>query len=283
LWSDGADKRRWIRLPGASHIDASQPDAWVFPPGTRLWKEFAYAGKPVETRLIERRANGQWGFATYVWNETGTEATLASREGVPALPVAEAPKGRYAVPSRADCLACHNSAPVPVLGFTALQLAPLDAGAADLRSMMVARGLLRGLPSNLLDRAADDAGATPLERAVLGYLHGNCAHCHNTGPNRVPRPLTLSQGTADPAGSRREVLRSLVGAPSRWESPLRDGRKQLVESGRSDRSVLVERMHTREPRMRMPPLGTELPDEEALALVRRWIDQELPTRRDPLQ
>lgn len=282
LWSDGADKRRWVQLPAGSHIDASQPDAWEFPPGTRFWKEFSHAGKPVETRLIERRTDGQWRFATYLWNDAGTEAILAPREGVPALPVAAAPQGRYTVPSRADCLACHDSAPVPVLGFTALQLAAAGAGETSLRAL-VARGRLRGLPAELLDQAPEFAGATTLERAVLGYLHGNCAHCHNTGPNKVPRPLTLAQRAADPAAARREVLRSMVGAPSRWESSPRDGLGQIVEAGRSDRSALIERMHTREPRVRMPPLGTELPDEKALELVRRWIDQELPSRKDVLQ
>src|SRR5262245_1808413 len=54
LWTDGAHKRRWIRLPAGSFIDASQPDAWRFPVGTRLWKEFSFDGKPVETRMIER-------------------------------------------------------------------------------------------------------------------------------------------------------------------------------------------------------------------------------------
>src|SRR6476661_7825652 len=52
LWSDGTTKRRWIHLPAGTAIDASDPDAWEFPPGTRLWKEFSF-GRPVETRLIE--------------------------------------------------------------------------------------------------------------------------------------------------------------------------------------------------------------------------------------
>lgn len=281
LWADGADKRRWIQLPAGSFIDASNPDAWKFPAGARLWKEFGYAGKPMETRLMELRSDGQWRFATYLWNEAGSEATLAPREGVPALPVAAAPNGRFAVPSRADCLTCHNSASAPVLGFTAVQLAPRNAGEVGLRDL-VARGLLRGIPAKLLDQAPEMAASTSLERAVLGYLHGNCAHCHNAGPNKVPRPLNLEQRAADPVAARREVLRSLVGAPSSWEAQ-RNGPGQIVESGRSDRSVLIERMHTREPRVRMPPLGTELPDEKALLLMRRWIDQELPSRKDPLQ
>ena len=31
LWTDGAAKRRWISLPPGTAIDASDPDAWVFP------------------------------------------------------------------------------------------------------------------------------------------------------------------------------------------------------------------------------------------------------------
>jgi len=110
LWSDGADKRRWIALPPDAAIDASQPDDWQFPAGTRLWKQFAHGGKPVETRYIERLADGSWRFATYVWNERGDDAQLAPAGGIAALPVAAAPDGRYAVPGRGDCIACHGGA-----------------------------------------------------------------------------------------------------------------------------------------------------------------------------
>ena len=53
LWSDGTSKRRWIYLPPGAAIDASRVDAWEFPVGTRLWKEFGY-DRRVETRYIER-------------------------------------------------------------------------------------------------------------------------------------------------------------------------------------------------------------------------------------
>ena len=84
LWSDGAEKRRWLFLPPGTFIDASRPDEWVFPRGTRLWKEFALDGRPVETRYIERLRDGSWRFATYVWNEAGDEAVLAPEQGVAA-------------------------------------------------------------------------------------------------------------------------------------------------------------------------------------------------------
>jgi hypothetical protein len=45
--------------------------------------------------------------------------------------------------------------------------------------------------------------------------------------------------------------------------------------GASRKSMLVLRMRSRDPRIQMPPLGTDIPDSEALALVERWIDRNL--------
>ena len=73
LWTDGAAKRRWISLPPDSAIDASDPDAWIFPVGTRLWKEFSFNGRRVETRYMERRPDGQWLYAAYAWSADGRE------------------------------------------------------------------------------------------------------------------------------------------------------------------------------------------------------------------
>ena len=54
LWSDGANKSRWIELPEGERIDTRDMDRWLFPVGTRVWKEFALGGVRLETRLIER-------------------------------------------------------------------------------------------------------------------------------------------------------------------------------------------------------------------------------------
>lgn len=283
LWSDGTAKRRWIRLPAAA-IDASDPDAWQFPSGTRLWKEFALGGRKLETRVIERRADGRWHFAAYVWDAAGGGATLAPAEGM-TIAVDAAPNGRYVVPSRKDCLACHGSTRVPVLGFSALQLSPdrdplaaprPQRGDVDLRSL-VERGQLQGLPAAQLDAPPHIAAGSALERAALGYLHGNCAHCHNRSQWRAPVRLTLEQSATDPAASRATVLRSLVDARSRWRAPDSQDDARIVAPGRPDHSVLVVRMRARDARTQMPPLGTDRPDPEGLALVQRWIEHHHPT------
>jgi mono/diheme cytochrome c family protein len=289
LWSDGSAKRRWLRLPPGTFIDAAQPDAWVFPPGTRLWKEFAHDGRGVETRFIERLPDGTWQFAAYVWNEDGRDAVLAPLRGA-TLPVAAAPAGRYVVPGRRDCLACHGGTAVPVLGVGALQLSPArdplapnrqspGPGDVDLREL-VARGWLRNLPPTLLEQPPRIAADTPVERAALGYLHGNCAHCHNTTGSQVPVSLTLAQSVTDPEASLRDVLRSALDAPTEYRPPGTADDHPAIVPGRPHDSVLTVRMKSRHPHVQMPPLGTQVPDPEGLALVHRWITQDLPHRKE---
>jgi hypothetical protein len=285
LWSDGATKRRWIALPPATSIDASKPDAWAFPVGTRLWKEFSVGGR-VETRFIERLQDGSWRFATYVWNEDGTDAVLAPVDGIASL--SRAGGRRYAIPSEADCRACHEGAAVPVLGFSALQLSPdrdplaphaEPSTGVDLREL-VARGWLRNLPVALLKQPPRIAAASPTERAALGYLHGNCGHCHSKPDESgasVPVGVVLAQSAAEP-DSAASVVRSLVGVESRFRPAATKHTTQLVAPGASHASVLTLRMRSRVPSVQMPPLGSEVPDSEALALIERWIDSSLQQR-----
>lgn len=266
LWTDGAAKRRWIALPPGASVDTRDADAWSFPRGTKLWKEFSFGGRKVETRYIELGRDGQWRFAAYVWNQAGTEALLAPARGMDVA----LPQGPYRIPGRGDCAACHESTLVPVLGLAAVQAQP-----ADLRALTV-RGWLRPAPPPV-----EIAAASERERAALGYLHGNCAHCHNTTPNRVPLPLTLRQRAADPHGSRDEVLRSLLGAPARYLAHDAVEASPVIAPGQPDASVLVHRMATRDPRVQMPPLGTQAVDTEGLALVRRWIATDSSPKEKP--
>jgi hypothetical protein len=285
LWSDGATKRRWIALPEGSFIDAKNPDAWEFPAGTKLWKEFS-VGRAVETRLIERLKDGSWRFASYVWNADGSDAVLAPSDGT-AVPLDG--ERRYVIPSEIDCRACHEGARVPVLGFGALQLSsdrdPLAPhaeakpdNAPDLREL-VSRGLVRNLPQSLIDTPPRIAAASPTERAALGYLHANCSHCHGDAEDNsaaVPVGAMLAQSVSAGAHGVLDVLRSLIRAPSRYRGAA--GATQIVVPGDAHASVLTVRMRSRDPRVQMPPLGTAVPDEKALALIERWINDTLKTR-----
>ncbi|MFC4307807.1 hypothetical protein ACFPN2_01825 [Steroidobacter flavus] len=284
LWSDGAIKRRWIYLPPGTFIDASRPSAWEFPEGTRLWKEFRLERR-VETRFIERLADGSWRYATYVWSEDEKDAVLASGDGIPSLALNSTEPRKYSIPSESDCRACHEGPAVPVLGFSALQLSPdrdpLAAHGESPRSdevdlsQLIERGLVRNLPESLIKTPPRISAASPTERAALGYLHGNCGHCHTDSSDAsVPIDLRLAQGVADPASSQK-VLRSLRSSTAQFRLPGTTTAVPLVSPGASHDSALLMRMRSRDASVQMPPLGTAMPDSEGLALIARWIDHDM--------
>jgi len=260
LWSDGATKRRWIYLPPGTSIDATDPDAWQFPVGTRVWKEFSFRGAKVETRFMMRGADG-WQYATYIWNADDAEAVRAPERGAPSVQIA--PGVQHRIPSESDCRACHATGPTPVLGFGALQLssdrdpnAPHRetpaSGSVELPEL-VARGLVTGLPATAL-AAAPRIPGSPTQRAALGYLHGNCGGCHRTDGALATVGLQLAFSLAEPSANAR--------------------------SAREVAPHALRRMSSRNPLEQMPALGTLLVDTEAVNLIAPWIDTPSPPTKE---
>jgi len=282
LWTDGAAKSRWLHVPDGTFIDASDPDVWEFPVGTRIWKEFRF-GRRAETRFIERTAAG-WQFAAYRWNEDESEAPLAPERGVKySVPIRDGV--RHAIPSRADCRACHEAGPVRVLGVSALQLSPdrdpnaphgepLPPGAVDLATLLT-RGLVRNLPAHLLAVSPRIEAPTPTARAALGYLHGNCGGCHTGIGELQSLRFALNYPLARPETDPVPALATALGRASRFRVPGAADTVERLCAGHPELSVIVARMSSRHPLVQMPPLGTRLVDEEAVTLIKRWIAEDL--------
>lgn len=279
LWTDGAQKSRWMRLPAGSRVDTRDIERWEFPVGTRLWKEFAFDGRKVETRLLWRSSGDAWTFASYQWNEEQSDAVLAPTEGV--RRAAEIAPGRWhAVPSRDDCRACHDNGRV-VLGVTALQLSDdRDPQAPHAETLQPGMLTLRGLVADgLATNAAALRGRSPRipgdarTRATLGYLTANCGHCHHDGSRvaTVRHPM-LVPAFATPAHVRT-TIRTLLEQTTTWDLPHAEAdTTTLLRAGAPDASAIVARMRSRRPSTQMPPLGTVLPDHDAIDLLRRWIE-----------
>jgi len=281
LWTDGAVKARWIRLPHGKKIDVSDVDLWRFPEGTKLWKEFSFGGRKVETRMLWK-TGGDWVFASYVWDADQSDAHLAPPEGISGI-VEIAPGKRHSIPSLADCAACHRSSPATVLGFNALQLsddrdplaphgAPLKADDLTLRSLLDA-DVLEPARKELAIHPPRVRENDPVARAAIGYLSGNCGGCHNgTGP-LARLGMNLLHGEAvEPTASEPARLTAVdVGGgflvPGHGPETSR-----RVAPGAPERSALLYRMKSRRPSSQMPPLGTVVRDEEAVQLVQRWIE-----------
>ena len=277
LWSDGLEKSRWVYIPPGRSIDASDPDEWQYPVGTKFWKEFRQNGRRIETRVLWKVSETTWEFGAYAWNGTGTEALLAP-DGVPSAAELSATK-RHTIPSRTDCTACHGSTNTGPLGFNALQLSPdRDANAIHGEPLKVGDLTLGTLvDSQLLMHARDEWRTTPPRiqtedpstRAVLGYLASNCGTCHN-GKGEIAALAPVLRHT-DLLTDGDAVARSLMNQATRWQLPGGTEGTVLVRPGAPDESALFVRMRSRSPSSQMPPLGTTLRDEAAVNAVRHWI------------
>jgi hypothetical protein len=280
LWSDGAGKSRWVRLPEGSTIDVSNVDAWEFPIGTKFWKEFAFNGRKVETRFLWKASEREWVFATYVWNEAQTDATLAPDDGVPGA-VEVAPGARHTIPSIADCRACHDSARTEILGFNALQLsddrdpnAPhaetLRPGMVTLRTL-IEEGVARPARTEWIASPPRIPGDAPT-RAALGYLSANCGHCHNPEGSLASIGLFLKHSSLARTWQEEPAAASAVAHASGWQIPgAPDGASLRVSPGDPDLSAILRRMRSRSAASQMPPLGTGMTDQEGIETIERWI------------
>ena len=60
---------------------------------------------------------------------------------------------------------------------------------------------------------------------------------------------------------------------TKWDLPhSAPGTTSAVKPGAPDLSALFVRMRSRRPSSQMPPLGTTVPDRDAIDLVSAWID-----------
>ncbi len=273
LWSDGAVKRRWIRLPDGATIDATDLARWEFPVGTRFWKEFSFSGRKVETRMLWRATESQWVFATYVWNDAQTDAALAPDDGV-ADAAAIAPGKSHTIPGIADCRSCHTSARTEILGFDALNLSDdRDPNAPHAETLTPDMITLRTLTEEsliipkrpgLIATPPRIAANSPTERAALGYLSTNCGSCHNRESSIASLGLILKHGD-------QAVLATIINQRGHWVVPEAKEESRLINPGHPESSAIVRRVKSRRPSSQMPPLGTVVVDREAVDLLTRWI------------
>jgi len=286
LWTDGATKKRWIRLPAGSAIDATNLSRWEFPVGTKFWKEFSFDGRKVETRMLWRVSADTWVFASYAWNDAQTDAALAPEAGIPGA--AEiAPGKRHAIPGTADCRSCHDSARTEILGFDALNLsddrdpnAPhgelLTPEMITLKTLMNDNLIYPKRPE-LIETPPRIAASSPEARAALGYLSTNCGSCHNRESSIASLGLLLKH-TVSEIGSREPgsaectpALATTVGKRGHWVVPEAPEESRLINPGHPESSAIVRRVKSRRPLSQMPPLGSVLVDKRGLDLLTSWV------------
>jgi hypothetical protein len=276
LWADTATKRRWIFLPPGTTIDTTDMNHWVFPVGTKIWKEFTRDNIRVETRLILKQkaddsAPNSWFFVSYEWN-AAQDATTAVPMGV-----MNANGTQHDIPGRGACRECHESEPSRVLGFQAIQLDyTATSNLLDL-DKLGAMGLLTVKPTGAASPHFPIAGnATTV--AAVGYLHANCRHCHNpasTVHDMTPMDLTLDVTKVGSVATMPAFVTAVdVNASIPFFDPPVGGTeyKKIIISGDPDNSGLIVRMTTTNPLRHMPHIASELVDPDGQTQLRAWIN-----------
>lgn len=265
LWSDGVQKRRWLIIPDGAVIDTSDMDHWVFPVGTRVFKEFSQYGTLLETRLVERiadtgRFESDYKFATYVWDDEQAEAHEIST-GVQNVLGTD-----HNVPPQKVCKDCHRGEPGAVLGVSAMQLSR-----SGLLQALADRKLLSVTPERKFLMPGDE-----ITSEAAGYLHANCGHCHSdTGQSQSDMRLHISTAEVDgPVEETAWYQTTLAQRITEWKDRPASFEYRVVP-GDPEHSGVYHRMTVRgdeEPAPdQMPPLASEKIHPAGLAVVKAWI------------
>lgn len=281
LFSDYTTKYRFIRMPDGFAAECTADGPLEFPEGTVIAKTFSYphdmtnaeSGEQLlETRIETKLADRWYGFS-YAWNEEQTEATLAL--GGHELEVSWVHEdgtertNRYEIPNANQCLTCHseNKTYQPI-GPTAMNMnCDFDYahGSQNQLEFLESQGRLKGLTKDQPAMpVAFDPETGSLDERARAWLHVNCAHCH--------RPT----GTARTSGLDLSFTQTDDAKYGFWKSPVAaghgsGGRDYDVVPGKPDKSILLFRIESEDPSIRMPNVARNLVPTEAAQLIREWI------------
>lgn len=284
LFSDYADKNRFIQIPIDSVVTYHSREVMGFPNGTVIIKNFSFPGtgvgyrdgrKIVETRLLIKE-NNAWNALSYIWNEEQSDAFLSyAGADVPIQTTLE--NGRkldftYSVPSAVQCKSCHllNDKITPI-GPTARQLNSKYTYTGMQGEMnqleywekhfgMEIHGDIDALPN------PDNFKANQLEALARGYLDINCAHCHRNGAPARNSGLNLHYNNEDPYSLGMMKTPVAAGKGS-------GGLKYDIVPGKPNESILFFRMSSTDPGAMMPEVGKSLVHHEGLEWIATWIER----------
>jgi uncharacterized repeat protein (TIGR03806 family) len=260
LWSDGADKARWLALPPGARIRVGADGDFELPIGSVLAKEFRLGGQRVETRLFVRHDDGGWAGYSYAWNVEQTEAFLLAGSEQRAFPA-----GVWTYPSREQCMSCHTYAAGYTLGLEVVQLNrqvfyPQTGRTANQLETFQHIGLLEA-PLSAPARRLPFLSRESLNDAARAYLHANCSGCHRfRGPvhsmdlrvtSTIPQ---LEACNVYPSFGRLGIAGAHLLVPGAPSLSLLSVRPQLVGAAQ------------------MPPLARAVVDPYGTQLIDDWIE-----------
>lgn len=290
LWSDGAGKARFLVMPPGQKAVYADMDEWELPDGAIIIKSFYFPldrrdsegpRRHIETRLLVRdvKAKKGWTAHTYLWNDEQTDAVrVIAGQPMNIDYIDEMGKQAtqfYLVPNTNQCENCHtrNDLFVP-LGISTHQLngvVSIDGQQKNQLDYFNERGVFAAsLPAPAtLPAFANPFGNAPLEERARAYLHANCSHCHRPGAEGGPSGLVLLAWENTPA--KYGVCKGSVAAGGGTGNHEFD-----IVPGIPAESIMVFRMNSSDPEVKMPEIPNLLPDLQGVALISEWISSMTP-------
>lgn len=263
LWSDGAEKDRYLSLPNNKQVTLAANGDFNFPVGSVLMKHFKFGEKFVETRLFANSESGWQGFS-YEWNDAQTEATLLN-----AAKDKMVNSVSWHFPSAGQCLQCHTNAAGFSLGLETKQLNSevLYSGTQKTANQLATLAHIGIFSSPLTTTqkteklySLTDPQATAMQKA-RSYLHANCANCHQpNGSASVNMDLRIT--------TPLELMNVCNMSPTAGDLGIANAR--IIAAGDPSKSVLLKRMQATD-NTQMPPLSHSVVDAQAVQVVSDWI------------
>jgi uncharacterized repeat protein (TIGR03806 family) len=271
FWSDGASKTRWTAIP-TGKIRYSPTGDWTFPRGTVFVKTFELSKRRLETRLLVcDSAGGVYG-VVYRWRADNSDADLLDDSRTEPIPVDNAAGEKrtqtWYFPSRADCLACHNSKTSGVLGLKARQLNRALAYPSGITDNEIRTwnhlGLFAAPVSDsdiaaLSTLAAADDTTRSLQDRARSYLDANCSQCHRPGGT-----VAYFDARYDTPLDKQELIDGPVLIDQGIDRP------RIISPHDIWRSIAFMRVNT-VGEIKMPPVARLTIDQEGVRLLEQWI------------
>jgi uncharacterized repeat protein (TIGR03806 family) len=269
FWSDNAQKSRFFQLPKGSQLAYRESGSWEVPVGATVVKNFHVKSRGnlrmFETRLIKRTANG-WEAATYVWDKKGGDAELLTG-GKQFEYWNSSVVHSWHAPSASECASCHVDSAGYVLGLSTRQLNRTGQSGKHQLTEWVSKGILSAPPGIQWDEQAkfcspyDDQFS--LEQRSRVWLDVNCAMCH--------RPAGSGNATIDLQFDTPLAETKTIGVvPAQGDLGIENAK--IIAKGNPNQSLLVHRVETLG-QGRMPGLGSNRIDTQAVELLVQWIQQ----------
>lgn len=273
LWSDHLSKLRYLYLPEGTKIDASDPNHWKFPIGTRVWKEFCHpndTSRPVETRIYYKYEELTWYQTTYEWNSTLTDATRldAGKDVMVGEKV-------HHLPGPSECEECHKGRKDRLLGVDQFSLGQPESTGITLAKLVAEKRLVGFQGPTSYQIGPDPDYRSNAEVQALGWMHVNCGvSCHNergdSKAHMIYMRLRLDPRELDGRDTREfDAIETTIGQGTR---SLKWPNRTRIVPGHPEESLLYELITQRgDPQQQMPPLASNVVDETGSEWVRTWI------------